>query len=75
MSENEKYANKTIDLRGLHGLEVELRTKIEIDRLPIGGRLRVLCDPESEEGISRFVTRNGHELISTSGLDFLIRKN
>jgi tRNA 2-thiouridine synthesizing protein A len=57
---DEKYADKTIDIRGLHGLEVEFRTKIEIDRLAIGQRLRVLSDdPESGEVISRWVERTG----------------
>jgi TusA-related sulfurtransferase len=79
---SEKYADKTIDLRGLHGTEVEIRTKIEIDRLTISGnRLRVLHDdPGSHEVISRLIQRTGHlELISTYGsaggtFEFLIER-
>jgi TusA-related sulfurtransferase len=80
MSENERYCDKEIDLSGLHGLEVELRTKIEIDRLSIGGRLKVVSDdPESGEDISSRVERTGYELVSLHGnaggeFQFLIRK-
>jgi tRNA 2-thiouridine synthesizing protein A len=63
-----KYADKTIDLRGLHGTDVEIRTKVEIDRLAVGERLNVLYDDsQSEDVISRYVTRSGHEIISSVG--------
>jgi TusA-related sulfurtransferase len=57
-----------------------LRTKIEIDRLVIGGRLRVLSDdPAFGQDIPKWVNRTGHELISISGnagetFDLLIEK-
>lgn len=75
MSENQKYADKTIDVRGIHGTEVELRVKIEIDRQSTGQTLRILTDdPTSGEVISRLVSRMGHELVFTSPEEFLIQK-
>lgn len=70
---------KVIDVRGLYCPEPVFRTKIEIERLTIGDKLKVLSDdPESEEDISRWVKRTGHELISINkrekDLEFLIRK-
>jgi TusA-related sulfurtransferase len=52
---------------------------MEIERLKIGDILKVLADdPESEEDISRWVNRNGHELLSLNktqaDLEFLIKK-
>jgi len=71
--------NKTIDVRGLFCPEPVFRTKIEIERLGIGNVLKVLADdPESEEDISRWVNRNGHELVNIAkegkDLVFLIKK-
>jgi TusA-related sulfurtransferase len=78
---SDKYCDKQIDLRGLKGTETVIRTKIEIDRLAVGKILRVISDDsESEEEISRLITRSGHEIISSTGsaeegeFDFLIRK-
>ncbi|MGH9991839.1 MAG: sulfurtransferase TusA family protein [Nitrososphaera sp.] len=70
---------KSIDVRGLYCPEPVFRTKMEIERLKIGDTLKVLADdPESEEDISRWVNRNGHELLSLSktqaDLEFLIKK-
>lgn len=70
---------KSIDVRGLYCPEPVFRTKMEIERLKIGDTLKVLADdPESEEDISRWVIRNGHELLSLSkiqaDLEFLIKK-
>jgi tRNA 2-thiouridine synthesizing protein A len=70
---------KTIDVRGLFCPEPVFRTKIEIERLAIGDILKILSDdPESEEDISRWVKRNGHELLSINkikkDLEFTIKK-
>jgi tRNA 2-thiouridine synthesizing protein A len=79
MTDNEESSEKVIDVRGLYCPEPVFRTKIEIERLTIGDKLKVLSDdPESEEDISRWVKRTGHELISINkrekDLEFLIRK-
>jgi tRNA 2-thiouridine synthesizing protein A len=79
MINNEESFEKVIDVRGLYCPEPVFRTKIEIERLTIGDKLKVLSDdPESEEDISRWVKRTGHELISINkrekDLEFLIRK-
>jgi TusA-related sulfurtransferase len=52
---------------------------MEIEKLKIGEVLKIVADdPESEEDISRWVKRNGHELISvnkgTKDLEFVIKK-
>ena len=70
---------KTIDVRGLFCPEPVFRTKIEIDRLGIGNLLKVVADdPEAEEDISRWVKRNGHELVNFAkegkDLVFVIKK-
>ena len=79
MTNNEESFEKVIDVWGLYCPEPVFRTKIEIERLTIGDKLKVLSDdPESEEDISRWVKRTGHELISINkrekDLEFLIRK-
>jgi TusA-related sulfurtransferase len=70
---------KSIDVRGLYCPEPVFRTKMEIERLKIGDTLKVVADdPESETDITRWVTRNGHELLSLNkgqrDLEFLIKK-
>jgi tRNA 2-thiouridine synthesizing protein A len=70
---------KTIDARGLFCPEPVFRTKIEMERLAIGDMLKVVSDdPESEEDISRWVKRSGHELLSLNksqkDLEFIIKK-
>jgi TusA-related sulfurtransferase len=50
-----------------------------MEKMTIGERLKVVADdPQSEEDISRWVNRNGHELISInkkqSDLEFVIKK-
>jgi TusA-related sulfurtransferase len=70
---------KTIDVRGLFCPEPVFRTKIEMERLAAGDMLKVISDdPESEEDISRWVKRSGHELLSLNktekDLEFLIKK-
>ncbi len=70
---------KSIDVRGLYCPEPVFRTKMEVERLKIGDTLKIVADdPESEEDISRWVNRSGHELISLNkndkDLEFVIKK-
>ena len=70
---------KTIDVRGLFCPEPVFRTKIEIERMTVGNVLKVIADdPASEEDISRWVNRNGHQLIelkkNEKDLEFTIKK-
>ena len=70
---------KLIDVRGLYCPEPVFRTKMEIEKLKIGDVLKIVADdPESEEDISRWVKRNGHELVSlnktSKDLEFVIKK-
>ena len=79
MTDNDESFEKVIDVRGLYCPEPVFRTKIEIERLAIGDKLKVLSDdPESEEDISRWVNKSGHDLISVDkkekDLQFIIRK-
>ena len=79
-NENDKVLVKTIDVRGLYCPEPVFRTKIEIERMAKGEVLRIVSDdPDSEEDISRWVNRNGHELVSLNkaekDLEFTIKKN
>ena len=61
---------KSIDVRGLYCPEPVFRTKMEVERLKIGDTLKIVADdPESEEDISRWVNRNGHQLISLNKND------
>ena len=55
------------------------RTKIAIEKMKVGEVLTVLADdPASEDDISRWVNRNGHELVSMKKndnvLEFTIKK-
>jgi tRNA 2-thiouridine synthesizing protein A len=70
---------KSIDVRGLYCPEPVFRTKMEVERLKVGDTLKIVADdPESEEDISRWVNRNGHQLISLNksdkDLEFVIKK-
>lgn len=74
-----KSPTRTIDVRGLYCPEPVFRTKIEMERLTIGQMIKIVADdPESEEDISMWVRRNGHELLSVNkdnkDLEFLIKK-
>lgn len=74
-----KSPSKTIDVKGLYCPEPVFRTKIEMEKLAIGDVILVLADdPESEEDISSWVKRSGHDLLSINKdnqvLEFLIRK-
>jgi len=70
---------KIIDVRGLYCPEPVFRTKIEMEKMTIGEKIKVVADdPQSEEDISMWVNRNGHELISVdkkeADLEFIIKK-
>jgi len=70
---------KTIDVRGLYCPEPVFRTKIEMEKLAIGDMIKIVADDtESEEDISLWAKRNGHELLSVNkdnkDLEFLIKK-
>jgi TusA-related sulfurtransferase len=55
---------KEIDTCGMFCPEPVFRTKIEMERLQVGDIFIIKADdPESESDISRWVTRNGHELL------------
>jgi tRNA 2-thiouridine synthesizing protein A len=79
MSAASKSPTKTIDVRGLFCPEPVFRTKIEMERLAIGDMLKIVSDdPESEEDITKWVQRSGHELLSLDkgqkDLEFIIKK-
>jgi len=70
---------KIIDVRGMFCPEPVFRTKIEIERMTVGNVLKVIADdPASEEDISRWVNRNGHQLVelkkNEKDLEFTIKK-
>ena len=53
-----------LDATGLFCPEPVFRTKIEIEKMQVGQTITVLAnDPAAEDDISRWVTRNGHELL------------
>ena len=55
---------KKLDATGLFCPEPVFRTKIEIEKMQVGEILVVSADdPAAEDDISRWVTRNGHELL------------
>ncbi len=58
---------KKLDATGLFCPEPVFRTKIEFERMQVGQVLIVSADdPAAEDDISRWVTRNGHELLNLS---------
>ncbi|MBT4973376.1 MAG: sulfurtransferase TusA family protein [Thaumarchaeota archaeon] len=64
---------KKLDATGLFCPEPVFRTKIEIERMQVGQVLIVSADdPAAEDDISRWVTRNGHELLNLSKDDNVI---
>jgi len=70
---------KKLDLRGLSCPEPVFRTKDEIGTIQIGEYLQVVADdPASEEDITRWAKRTGHELLSIEkdgkDLTFLVRR-
>jgi len=59
--------------------EPVFRTKIELERMTVGNTLKVIADdPASEEDISRWVNRTGHQLLeikkSNKDIEFTIKK-
>lgn len=71
--------SKKLDATGLFCPEPVFRTKIEIERMQVGETLTVLADdPAAEEDISRWVQRNGHELLELkkngNTVEFKIKK-
>ena len=70
---------KTIDVRGMFCPEPVFRTKIEMERMAVGNILKITADdPASEEDITRWVNRNGHQLLDVkktgNDLEFTIKK-
>jgi len=70
---------KKLDATGLFCPEPVFRTKIEIEKMQVGEILKVSADdPAAEDDITRWVTRNGHELIEMnkdgSTINFEIKK-
>jgi len=58
---------KKLDATGLFCPEPVFRTKIEVERMQVGDVIIVSADdPAAEDDISRWVTRNGHELMDMS---------
>ena len=56
---------KKLDATGMFCPEPVFRTKIEIEKMQVGQVLTVSADdPAAEDDISRWVTRNGHELLN-----------
>ena len=57
--------SETLDCTGLFCPEPVFRTKIAIEKLQSGDVITVKADdPAAEDDISRWVSRNGHELIN-----------
>lgn len=74
-----KSFDKIIDVRGLYCPEPVFRTKIEIEKLGIGDKLKIIADdPESEEDITNWAEKTGHNLLSVqkkdNELEFVIKK-
>ena len=60
-------AEKKLDATGLFCPEPVFRTKIEVERMQVGDVIVVSADdPAAEDDISRWVNRNGHELMDMS---------
>ncbi|MDR3783063.1 MAG: sulfurtransferase TusA family protein [Candidatus Nitrosotalea sp.] len=68
-----------MDVRGMFCPEPVFRTKIEMERMAVGNILQITADdPASEEDITRWVNRTGHQLIGVkktgNDLEFTIKK-
>ncbi|HET6518072.1 MAG TPA: sulfurtransferase TusA family protein [Nitrosopumilaceae archaeon] len=68
-----------LDCTGLFCPEPVFRTKIAIEKLQTGDVLTVKADdPAAEDDISRWVSRNGHELVemkkNNNVIEFTIKK-
>ena len=69
----------TLDATGLFCPEPVFRTKIAIERMQAGQTITVSADdPAAEDDISRWVNRNGHQMVSMTRdgdtLTFQIKK-
>lgn len=69
----------TLDATGLFCPEPVFRTKIAIERMQAGQTITVSADdPAAEDDISRWVNRNGHQMVSLTRdgdtLTFQIKK-
>lgn len=69
----------TLDATGLFCPEPVFRTKIAIERMQAGQTVTVSADdPAAEDDISRWVNRNGHQMVSMTRdgdvLTFQIKK-
>ncbi|MDE1764902.1 MAG: sulfurtransferase TusA family protein [Thaumarchaeota archaeon] len=76
---SESTPTKIIDVRGMFCPEPVFRTKIEMERMIVGNILKIIADdPASEDDISRWVNRNGHQLLelkkNDKDLEFTIKK-
>ncbi len=76
---SELTPTKTIDVHGMFCPEPVFRTKIEMERMSVGNILKITADdPASEEDITRWVNRMGHQLIgikkTDKDLEFTIKK-
>ena len=66
-------SEKKLDATGLFCPEPVFRTKIEIEKMQVGQILIISADdPAAEEDISRWSSRNGHELLDVSKNDSVI---
>ena len=81
MSATENGDGKKLDATGLFCPEPVFRTKIEIERMQVGQVITVIADdPAAEDDISRWVSRNGHQLLdmkkddTTNVITFSIKK-
>jgi TusA-related sulfurtransferase len=68
-----------LDATGLFCPEPVFRTKIAIEKMQVGQVLTVLADdPAAEDDISRWVNRNGHQLLNmdkkNNVIEFTIKK-
>lgn len=68
-----------MDATGLFCPEPVFRTKIAIEKMQVGQVLTVLADdPAAEDDISRWVNRNGHQLLNmdkkNNVIEFTIKK-
>jgi TusA-related sulfurtransferase len=68
-----------LDATGLFCPEPVFRTKIAIEKMQVGQVLTVLADdPAAEDDISRWVNRNGHQLLNMNKknnvIEFTIKK-
>ena len=78
-SNTKNHQAKTIDVRGLFCPEPVFRITRSKSKNLRGDILRVLADdPESEEDISRWISRTGHALLAINktkaDLEFTIKK-